>query len=205
MVFECGIFQHSDQGSLGTVEITTGCDYDYQIHGELESNTLCDHSCNPNPDLNGGSDDAPTESLPATPSTEPTPSPITYSPTVEPEQCLSSPQAIRHGATGEDIEWETVSENTYAVTFVFDVAHKSWYLEDEINAQITTRLFNHSLPSPTIRMKRGNQYQVTILNKLGPESENNPVGMNVARDPNTTNIHIVKYHTLFFSDESHSD
>ncbi len=58
-----------------------------------------------------------------------------------------------------------------------------------INAQITTRLFNDSFPSQTIRFERGNQYQITVINNLGPESPYNPTEINVWKDPNTTNIH----------------
>ena len=51
----------------------------------------------------------------------------------------------------------------YAVTLTFDVSTKWWFQTDPvyINALITTKLFNDSLPSHTLRMRRGAQYQVT--------------------------------------------
>eukprot|EP01083_Nonionella_stella_P286164 973958_1 len=105
--------------------------------------------------------------------------------------CLKSPPAITHDIQNEgDIEWNEISTNTYSATFVFDAATKIWNPSDfSINAQITTRLFNGSFPSQTWRMKRGKQYQITIINNLGPESIYNPTGHNVPKDPNTTNIH----------------
>ena len=116
--------------------------------------------------------------------------------------CLENTPAVTHNATGNDIEWHELSSNVFSTTFVFDVSNKNWFSTNEINAQITTRLFNHSLPSPTIRMKRGNQYQVTILNDLDQNSDLNPSEANVLKDPNTTNIYL---HGLHLSGQSPSN
>ena len=121
------------------------------------------------------------------------------------QTCLANPQAVTHQATGNDIEWTEISTNTFATTLVYDVSTKVW---DALNAQITTRLHNDSLPSPTLRFERGKQYQITLINNLGPESPNNPTAQlyivstnrhqpcnkpntnsNVLKDPNTTNLH----------------
>ena len=71
----------------------------------------------------------------------------------ETETCLSSPQAITHNASGDDVEWETVGTNTYAITIVYDATEVCWYQTDPLfNTQITTKLdtlhidtFVHSL------------------------------------------------------------
>eukprot|EP01084_Bolivina_argentea_P305492 527753_1 len=103
-----------------------------------------------------------------------------------PNNGLDNPIAITHNATGNDIEWVELSTNRYAITLVYDVA--TIFIADA-RAEITTRLHNGSLPSPTIRFKRGTQYQITLINNLGPESESNPTEHNVQKDPNTTNLH----------------
>eukprot|EP01084_Bolivina_argentea_P269884 458798_1 len=117
------------------------------------------------------------------------------------QTCLSSPQAITHNANGNDIEWTEISSNTFSTRLIFDVSTQSWP-DLAINAEITTRLFNNSLPSQTLRFKRGNKYQITVINNLGPESIHNPTAHNVPKDPNTTNIHT---HGLHLSGEIPSD
>ena len=105
-----------------------------------------------------------------------------------PDNALSSPPAIRHGASRpEDIEWKAVpgSPNTWQYELVFDRSEKQW---NNINVKIITRLFNNHFPSQTLRFKRGNQYQIKVINNLGSEPPNNPTEMNVAKDLNTVNV-----------------
>merc|ERR1719204_546831 len=101
---------------------------------------------------------------------------------------LANPPSVMHGAGDGDTEWEAVpgSPNTWKAELHFDVSVQEW---EAINTRIKSRLFNDSFPSQTMRMRRGNQYQVTVWNKLGPESDDNPTEMNVVKDCNTTNIH----------------
>ena len=101
---------------------------------------------------------------------------------------LANPPEIRHGAGDGDTEWEAVEgqPNTWATTIVFDAYTQEF---PDIDCVIRGRYFNGHFPSQTIRMKRGNQYLVTLENKLGPESPDNPTEMNVVKDCNTTNIH----------------
>ena len=54
----------------------------------------------------------------------------------------------------------------------------------------TSRAFNNSIPGPTLRLKRGNQYIINFTNTLGPEASTNPTKSNVIKDVNTTNIHL---------------
>ena len=106
------------------------------------------------------------------------------------QTCLSSPRAITHDANtaNGDIEWNYISENTYGISIEYGAASVNIPI-DSSSVDITTRLHNGSFPSPTIRFQRGNQYQVTLINSLGPESPSNPTEENVYKDPNTTNLH----------------
>ena len=109
------------------------------------------------------------------------------------ENGLRSPPAITHNITGDgDVAWIQVEDdehgNTYEYTLVFDAYVKIW---ETHNTQITTRLFNGYFPSQTLRMQRGKQYRVHLVNNLGPESEDNPTDLNVWRDVNTTNVRFV--------------
>ena len=106
---------------------------------------------------------------------------------------LRSPPAITHNITNDlDVEWIKVDDdphgNTYEYTLVFDASVSTW---ETHNTQITTRLFNGYFPSQTIRMKRGKQYRIHLLNALGPESDDNPTESNVWKDLNTTNVRLV--------------
>ena len=65
-----------------------------------------------------------------------------------------------------------------------------------------SRVHNGTFPSPTLRMKRGETYYVTLINNLGPESPDNPTTDNKHKDPNTTNLHT---HGLHISSESPGD
>ena len=116
----------------------------------------------------------------------------------EAESCLTSPQAITHNATGDDIEWETIDTNTYHTTIVYDATTVCWYQTNPLfNTQVTTKLFNNSLPSQTIRMQRGKQYQITIVNNLGPESEFNPPTK--LDDGSHNNVERVIFHSISLS------
>jgi len=105
------------------------------------------------------------------------------------QSCLASPPAVRHDATrDEDSEWEAIPgvSNAYQRVITFDKCTKYW---EDVNAIITTRLFDCYFPSQTLRFKRGTLYQITVENNLGPESPDNPTESNVWKDGNTTNIH----------------
>ena len=107
---------------------------------------------------------------------------------------LESPPAVRHDAVRpEDIEWETVAGevNTWQYTMFFDVSQQDF---PEIDTRFQTRLFNDHFPSQTLRFRRGNQYRITVVNQLGPESPLNPTSGNVQKDLNTTNIHLHGLH-----------
>ena len=108
-------------------------------------------------------------------------------------QCLTSPPSITHTPNFDngDVEWSYVSPNVYAATLVYDVETIRLELgSPTVYIDITARYHNGSFPSPTLRFIRGNQYQVTLINNLGPESPNNPTNQtNAYKDPNTTNIH----------------
>ena len=91
------------------------------------------------------------------------------------QTCLSSPPSIRHDVTrSEDSEWEAIPEvsNAYRRTIVFDKYTKEW---EDVNAVITTRLFDGFFPSQTLRFKRGTLYELTVVNNLGPEAVDNPL------------------------------
>eukprot|EP01084_Bolivina_argentea_P033175 61396_1 len=107
---------------------------------------------------------------------------------------MNNPIAVTHGATGGDIEWVTEAAKTYSITLTFDVATFTFNIPNEVNSQITTRVYNGSLPGPTLRFQRGNQYQVTLINTLGAEDSTNPTQDNVPKDINTTNIHVHGLH-----------
>ena len=105
-----------------------------------------------------------------------------------PNNGLQSPPAVMHGATRpEDIEWEVDPNdpNIFKYELVFDGYVKEW---ETLNARIRTRLFNDYFPLQTLRFERGKQYQINVINNLGPESPDNPPNMNVEKDPNTTNV-----------------
>ena len=106
------------------------------------------------------------------------------------QTCLSSPRAITHDgdASNGDIEWNYISENVYSISIEYGAASVNIPIGSS-SVDITTRLHNGSFPSPTMRFQRGNQYQVTLINSLGPESPSNPTEENVYKDPNTTNLH----------------
>ena len=119
-------------------------------------------------------------------------------------QCLRSPPAVLHNAVrSEDIEWSNVNrfENTYEYSIDFDVADKSWAYTS-MDIEITTRLFDSFFPSQTLRFERGSTYLITLRNRLGPESPENPTEMNVWKDVNTTNLHL---HGLHMSGMGASD
>ena len=118
------------------------------------------------------------------------------------QTCLSSPAAVVHGATrSEDSEWDPIPgvKNAYRRTITFQKCTKYW---EDVNAIITTRLFDCFFPSQTLRFKRGTLYEVTIQNDLEAESDDNPTDMNVPKDGNTTNIHT---HGLHLSGMRDSD
>ena len=122
--------------------------------------------------------------------------------------CLNTVREVSHNPnyTNGDISWIEIDDNIYTTTLIYDVntirisqgtAPAAW-------AEITSRFHNGTFPSPTLRVKRGNQYQIKLINNLGGESPNNPTDedMNVFKDPNTTNIHT---HGLHISGESPGD
>jgi len=118
------------------------------------------------------------------------------------QECLSSPPAVLHDATrDEDDEWEAIPgvSNAYRRTVTFDAYQKHW---EDVNALITTRGFDKNFPSETWRFRRGNLYEITVVNNLGPESKDNPTEMNVAsgKDGNTTNIHTHGLHLSGMND-----
>ena len=121
------------------------------------------------------------------PTSQPTDAPITY-------RYIYDPVSVRHdvdlyGNPG-DIEWIEVEDGVYETTLIFDVSYKFFEQNNGDYLNLRTRLHNDSLPSPTMRFKRGNEYRVRLVNNLGPESPNNPSHiMNGYKDPNTTNIH----------------
>lgn len=57
---------------------------------------------------------------------------------------------------------------------IFDVATFSW---PELGIKITTRAFNYSFPSTTLRVKRGDRLRVTLTNKLtnSPGGNSTPI------------------------------
>ena len=114
--------------------------------------------------------------------------------------CLASPPAVSHDpdSGNGDVSWTTVADGIYSTTLWFDKYTKRIEQGTESTAyvEITARYHNDSLPSPTLRMERDNQYLVTLINNLGPESSSNPTDDNVFKDPNTTNIH--SYGPFFF-------
>ena len=121
---------------------------------------------------------------------------------VHAQTCLASPPAVLHGATrADDSEWDPIPgvDHAYQRTITFDKCTKSW---EDVNAVITTRLFDCFFPSQTLRFKRGTLYEVTIVNALEAESPDNPTEMNVQKDVNTTNIHT---HGLHLSGMGDSD
>ena len=108
-------------------------------------------------------------------------------------QCLKSVRAVTHNPnfTNGDVEWNTLSSGVYTTTLVYD-AHTLRISQGEASTayvDITARYHNGTFPSPTLRFKRGNQYRITLINRLGPESSSNPTEDNVFKDPNTTNMH----------------
>ena len=66
----------------------------------------------------------------------------------------------------------------------------------------TTRLYNGSLPGPTLYMRPGNEYRVTLINELGPEADIAVNFTNGFKEPNTTNI---RTHGLHVSGNNNSD
>jgi len=118
------------------------------------------------------------------------------------QTCLSSPLAVLHNKTrAKDIEWEAIPgvDNAFQRTVTFDAFTKSW---EDVNALITTRLFDGNFPSETWRFEAGKLYEITVVNNLGPESPDNPTDMNVYKDGNTTNVHT---HGLHLSGMGDSD
>ena len=102
------------------------------------------------------------------------------------QTCLINEPSVTHNPINNDIEWIPMNDNTYHTTLIYDVSTFEW---PTINTRLIGRFHNNSMPSPTLRMKRGNTYKITLINNLGPESNTNPTGANVQKDPNTTNIH----------------
>ena len=91
---------------------------------------------------------------------------------IDGKTCLRSPPAVSHGHDIyrlDDEPWTKVAgaDNVYSFELNFDAYSLRW---DDANIAIRTRLFNGFFPSQTLRMERGNEYRITVNNRLGPES-----------------------------------
>jgi hypothetical protein len=58
----------------------------------------------------------------------------------------------------------------------------------------TTRGYNGNLPGPTIRVRAGDTFNITLVNEL-EDIDNTDYGMNEFRHPNTTNLHTHGLHS----------
>eukprot|EP01084_Bolivina_argentea_P155588 271139_1 len=106
------------------------------------------------------------------------------------QQCLSSPP---------ELEWSCIGT---VCTGKLDFVAETFTIPTDPATTFTTRVYDHSLPGPTMKLKRGYKYELTYYNTLPPESADNPSGHNILKDPQTTNLHT---HGLHISGEAPSD
>ena len=118
--------------------------------------------------------------------------------------CLSNPPSVSHttSPSNNEIQWTENDDGSYSTALSYDPVtfDKDIY---ELPCTFTTRVHNNSLPSPTLIIRPGNTYYITLINNFGLNSDDNSNReINTFRDPNTTNIHT---HGLHISGESPSD
>ena len=67
------------------------------------------------------------------------------------------------------------------------------FFYDGYTASFWTRAFSVagevSIPGPTLRLKKGDAFSITLVNSLGPNAPDSPTEENTYRFPNTTNLH----------------
>jgi FtsP/CotA-like multicopper oxidase with cupredoxin domain len=86
-----------------------------------------------------------------------------------------------------DISSGTSSPSTWSLTLTVE-AHR--HQNDQIAFNTRAYCWNGvcSVPGPTIHVRAGDNFTLTIVNNLGPNPDNSHV-MNTMNSPNTTNFH----------------
>ncbi|KAK3262896.1 hypothetical protein CYMTET_28273 [Cymbomonas tetramitiformis] len=94
---------------------------------------------------------------------------------------------VNYGATGAALQQPTEYASTNGVLELTLTMAEFAYSGP--TASFITRAINDAIPSPTWRVKPGDQIRITYLNALGPNPEGQDTTMNTYHSPNTTNLH----------------